>query len=307
MNHTSKELVILGLLVLFAGIFWLSLSTFLPTLSWTFTPLLVSVFISAFIFTVLWCLSISLIERVSTVLPAWAISSYLGVFFFQSFVFLVLASLLFFFGIVGFVRARSEMRNTLHGGLWRPLRRAIPLTMTFFIAAVSAAAFLKAPPQALTVERIIPESIFTRTLEYAAPAYQTLDPDFSPSITYREYVEKKIRRQNPDLSDAEMDTAVALTIEQRKNLFGGSISANDRFSHTLYIESVNFLKRQIELAKNVLPLAFAITLFVSLRILAFPFYWLSMAVSIGILRILQRLGIVGLRQIPAQIILYTLS
>lgn|SRR3989344_476262 len=307
MGQRAKQFIILFLLVFFSFIFWLSLATLLPNLSWDLTPQLISVFVSAFVFTVLWAVVLALFERLSSVVGAWAVVSYGGVAWFQSHVFIIAASLLFFFGIIGFLRARSEMRNTLHGGLWRPLRKGVPIVITFFIVVVASAAYLKAPSSTLTLEEIIPKKFFETALFYTEPVIQSVDPDFARDKTLEEYLKNKILRKAPNASEVEIGLLVRETIRERQEVFGSSLSADQVLSDVLYRGSINFLNRTVVVVNDYLPIAFAVALFVSLRVLAFPFCWLSILIAIAVLKIFRRFGIVGLREIPANVVLYTFT
>ena len=134
-----------------------------------------------------------------------------------------------------------------------------------------------------------------------------MDPDFAHDKTLEEYLKNKILRKAPNASEVEIGLLVRETIRERQEVFGSSLSADQVLSDVLYRGSINFLNRTVVVVNDYLPIAFAVALFVSLRVLAFPFCWLSILIAIAVLKIFRRFGIVGLREIPANVVLYTFT
>lgn len=258
----NKELILLCFLVAVGVLTWLSVSTLLPDLAWKSTSVLWSTIVAGFFLAVLWGLSVLLVESNLFIVLAWGLVSFSGVIWFQDALFVLAASVLFVFGVIAYFRTRSEIQNVFNGAMIRPLRKAVPLMVTFFLLAFSVAAYLVTPPEKLAIKNIIPESYFRAVLEYSKPAIQKIDPTFE---------------------------------------------LNEQSSHALYIAGTKQMDIFIANYKKYIPIAYAAGLFLTLRALAPPFYWLAIAVVILLLRFCHRLGIVELRSIPATILTYSFS
>src|SRR3989344_1658828 len=164
MRQKVKEAVVLGLLVLFSVVLWLTLSVLLPKLSWDESALIASAITATVLLFVLWGLTAMVITDGFWVVFAWAIVSFSGLLWFWELPFLIISTLLFLAGVIGFFRARGQIQKTLEGGIARPLRRVLPLTVTAIVAAISVAAYQTAPQSSLDIEAIVPEYLFARIL-----------------------------------------------------------------------------------------------------------------------------------------------
>ena len=76
MKQKVKEAVVLGLLVLFSVVLWLTLSVLLPKLSWDESALIASAITATVLLFVLWGLTAMVITDGFWVVFAWAIVSF---------------------------------------------------------------------------------------------------------------------------------------------------------------------------------------------------------------------------------------
>ena len=176
MKPRAKEAVAFGLLVLFGGTLWLTLSVLLPKLSWDETSLIVRAIISTLLLFVVWGFIAMTVVDAFWVTVAWATVSFGGLIWFYGFPFLIISTILFLAGIIGFFRARSQIQKTLEGGIMRPLRRVLPLTATVLAAAIAVAAYQAAPPASLDVRALVPEYLFVRVLTGLESTIKSITP-----------------------------------------------------------------------------------------------------------------------------------
>lgn len=305
MGRTSKELVLLGLLVGIAALFWLSLAQLLPHLAWDLNPVLISAFAASFLLMVIWGIAALLVERAAFLVIAWAATAYLGVLWIVDPLFLGVSTLLFLFGIVGFFRAKNEIQRTLGGGIVRPLRKVIPLTATFLVAVISTAAYLRAPAHTLEVKNVVPERWFGVAVKYAEPLIQQINPTFAADRTFREYVVMSAEAEGAELAPAEEAAVVNQAIRMLEREEGITLKAEDTLTTWMYRVGLRFIERQTTLYNAYFPIAYALGLFVTLRFLAIILNWFVIALVAVLLRFLHRLGIVELRSVPATITAYS--
>ena len=111
MRQKVKEAVVLGLLVLFSVVLWLTLSVLLPKLSWDESALIASAITATVLLFVLWGLTAMVITDGFWVVLAWAIVSFSGLLWFWGLPFLIVSTLLFLAGVIGFFRTRGDSKN----------------------------------------------------------------------------------------------------------------------------------------------------------------------------------------------------
>ncbi|MDA1334606.1 MAG: hypothetical protein O2794_01150 [bacterium] len=306
MKAVHKELVILSSLLLFSLIFWLSLATFLPTASRDSLTLLWSAVISAFVMMVLWSLIVILVESTIPFLIVWALSAYVGVIWFTTPVFIVGATLLFLAGVVGFYRTKSQVQKTLGSGLVRPIRRALPLMVTFFVITIAIAGYVKVPRNALVIKKLVPEYTFTKLLGYMQPTIRAFDGAFKADRTLTEYLKIKTERAiDADITDEQLAILVAESKARTGKLFSITIDENATLSHTMYQAGTAFLQKKFDIYEQIIPITIAVSLFFTLRIAGLILSWLAIIIAIMALRLLHRFAIVELRAIPATITAYS--
>lgn len=307
MRARSKELVLLTLLLVVSLIFWLSLATLMPNLSWKLTPVLWSAFISVFLLLVVWGLVVTLVESTAVFIFGWALTVYMSLMWFLDPVFIAVASLTFIFGIVGYYRARAELQNTLRGGMVRPLRKTVPLVATMLAACVATGAYLKVPQASLEVEHVIPEAFFEKILSSVEPGLQKIDTSFKKDSTVFQYVIAKGGTEAAKLNDQQKKQVVEEQVTSAQAERGIAIRPDDRLSHVMYVMGTKFIKDQAAAYRTIFPLAFAVVLFVTLRLIAWPMYWLALAIIISTLRTFHTFGIIEQRAVPTTIVVYSFS
>jgi hypothetical protein len=307
MKASHKEQIIGMLIAVVSLVFWLSISTFLPQISWHFTPVVWSAVVAGFLLAVLWGLAVLLVENILVLIVAWAISSYVGVLWFQSPIFIGAASLLFLFGIIGYYRTRYSIQSTLGGGLLRPLRKAVPILITFLLIAVASAYYIVSARAEVKIENILPEKYFIKTLEYSSPVIKQFEPTFQLDATVEDFIINKVKEEMPHPTPEQEAFAVSETLKKIKIDFGISVKASDPYAKLLYHTGIREVERYADSYKKYFPAAYAVALFFTLRFLAFPLYWLAMGVSILLLRIFHKFGIIEMRAIPATILAYSFS
>ena len=308
MSPKRKELVFLAVLVAASILLWYTVSAFLmrhvfSELSWP----LVSLISITFVFIVSWALVIVLVESTAFVVLVWACASYVGVIWFRDPVFLAAASLLFVFGIVGYFRAKRAIQISFGGGLLRPLRKSLPLTVTFMTLAFSASYYLATAAVPVDLASMLPESFVENTIAYSAPAIKKLFPNFNASGTVRDFVLGQIRKESVKLSREQELIVLEGSIKQMRKELGFAIRPDDSYTRLLYLTGISIMEKQASDYKKYFPMVYAAGLFFSLRFLAWPFYMFAIASCVLILRILHRFGIIEMRVIPASILAYSLS
>lgn len=308
MSPKRKEFVFLAVLIVVSVLFWYLVSVFLAHSAFSdFSWPLASLIVTAFIFVVIWALISVLVESSALVALAWACASYAGVIWFRDPIFLGVASLLFIFGIIGYFRAKSALRITFEGRLTYPLRKSIPLTVTFIVAAFSVSYYLVTAAVPIDLASMLPESFFERTIAYSTPAIRKVFPNFNSNGTVGDFVLNQIRKESVKLNhEQELFVINESIIRMRKEL-GFNINANDPYTRLLYLTGVSAVEKQVTDYKKYFPVVYAIGLFLTLRFLSIPFYMLAIGVCVLILRIFHRFGIVEMRAIPASILAYSLS
>lgn len=305
MTPRTKELVLVSLLALSAIVFWLSLSVLLPHLSWTPTPVWWSAVTAAFLMILFWSMAVILVDSAFTIAVAWAVACFSGVVWFLSPVFLGTASLLFVFGIIGFLRTKHEIQNTLHGRLAGPIRKATPLMVTFLVLAFASAAYVKAPTQSFQLKDVFPEYVFEKTITVAEPVIKKIIPTFGRDVSVGDYALSALPPTMDKITPAQKDQIKNEFIQKIQQEYGLRFNAEDRLVHVMYLISINFLEREIHMYDRFVPVAIAMSLFVTVRLLALPLYLFAIGIAILLLKLLYRAGVVELRAIPATITAYT--
>jgi len=262
MRQKVKEAVVLGLLVLFSVVLWLTLSVLLPKLSWDESALIASAITATVLLFVLWGLTAMVITDGFWVVLAWAIVSFSGLLWFWGLPFLIVSTLLFLAGVIGFFRTRGQIQKTLDGGLVRPLRCALQLAATAIAATIAVAAYQTAPQSSLDIEALVPEYLFARVLVSLEPTIRSLSPEL------------------------KLDEAT---------------------THTIYVFSIDFIKKQADYYKNIFPIAYAVGFFATMRFFGIFLYWIAIMLVSFLLHILRKFGIVELRLVPRNLVTYSFS
>jgi hypothetical protein len=306
MKAPAKEATLLAFLVLSSGLLWLSISTLLPRLSWDNMNLIWSTIAAAITFLAMWGLSVILVDKIYLILIGWALASYIGVIWYQTHFFVVVATALFCFGILGMFRAKYQMERTLEGGVAKSLRKCLPLTTTFLAAAIATAAFAVAPKQSLEVEALIPRWLFDPIIETLDPVIRGVDSAFDSNVLFSDYVAKKASAElNRELTAQEQTLAVRESAKLLKERIGIEPHADQKMGDIVYAVGINFMKAQAGRFQGVFPIAYAVGFFVTLRFFGIFLYWVAIMIVSMVLRILRKFGIIGVRTIPANIFVYS--
>ncbi|MSR76203.1 MAG: hypothetical protein EXS68_01260 [Candidatus Ryanbacteria bacterium] len=306
MKTPAKEATLLTLLVLSSGLLWLSISTLLPRLLWDNMNLIWSAIAATIAFLTMWGLSVILVDKIYLMLVGWAFASYIGVIWHQTHFFIVVATALFCFGMLGMFRAKYQMERTLEGGVARSLRKCLPLTTTFLAAAIATAAFTVAPKQSLEVEALIPRWLFDPIIETLDPVIRGIDGVFDSNLLFSDYVAKKASAElGRELTANERTLATRESAKILKERIGVEPGADQKMGDIIYIVGINFMRAQAGRFQGVFPIAYAVGFFVTLRFFGILLYWIAIMIVSMVLRILRRFGIIGVRTIPANIFVYS--
>ncbi|MEK7630954.1 MAG: hypothetical protein AAB417_02920 [Patescibacteria group bacterium] len=306
MKAPAKEATLLTLLVLSSGLLWLSISTLLPRLSWDNMNLIWSTIAATIAFLAMWGLSVILVDKIYLMLVGWALASYMGVIWYQTHFFIVMATALFCFGILGMFRTKYQMERTLEGGVAKSLRKCLPLTVTFLAAAIATAAFAVTPKQNLEVEALIPRWLFDPILETIDPVIRGVDGAFDSKILYGDYVAKKAAAETGrELTTNERALATRESAKMLNERIGVEPRADQKMGDIIYMVGINFMRAQAGRFQGVFPIAYAIGFFVTLRFFGIFLYWIAIMIVSMVLRILRRFGIIGVRTIPANVFVYS--
>lgn len=306
MKTPAKEATLLTLLVLSSGLLWLSISTLLPRLSWDSMNLIWSTIAATIAFLAIWGLSVILVDKIYLILVGWALASYTGVIWYQTHFFIVVATALFCFGILGMFRTKYQMERTLEGGVVRSLRKCLPLTATFLAAAIATAAFTAAPKQSLEVEALIPRWLFDPVIETLDPVIRGIDGTFDSNLLFSDYVAKKASAElDRELTANERTLAVRESAKLLRERIGIEPRADQKMGDIIYAVGINFMRAQAGRFQGVFPIAYAVGFFVTLRFFGIFLYWIAIMIVSMVLRILRRFGIIGVRTIPANVFVYS--
>ncbi len=308
MKPQHKEITLFGLLVFTGVLLWLSLSQFLQEPKWSFDSAAWSALIAGLILLILWSIAILAAERQGLAVLAWAIVSYLPLLWFLEPLMMAAASGVFIFGVLAYFRALREISHTLHGSQVRVLRKAVPFTVTLLAIQTAFAGYLVSPAASLEIEAFLPERVFQKVLEFLEPILQTSLPSFSAHGTFRDYILKEAGRQakiDPyTLPRPEQDQVVNTAVAKFKEDYGIMLEPDDSLTHILYQAAVELMRRNLNSYGLFLPIAFSVGFFLIIRLIGLPLYWLAIAVSVFIMRLLLRFDVVKLRVVPTEIQTY---
>jgi hypothetical protein len=307
MTESHKQYILLGCLIVASALFWYVVSMLLPILSWQSSPLLWTMIVFGILFAMLWALAVVLVENSFLLIIGAALMSFTGIVWFLDPIFISVCAVLFVFSVIGIYRTRFTIQNTLGGGLVRPLRKSVPLMVTFVVAVFSTAYYVNNATAEIRLENIMPENIFTTVTEFAAPTIQKIDPSFNASATVAESIINQAKREYPDLTKEQETLIVTESIKKYSENLKIQIKPSDTYMHVLYATGLSIMHAQTDQYKSYFPKVYAIILFFTLRVLAIPLTWLAIGLAIMLLRIFHRLGIVELRAVPATIFAYSFS
>ncbi|MBI2052775.1 MAG: hypothetical protein HYT34_00845, partial [Candidatus Ryanbacteria bacterium] len=89
-----------------------------------------------------------------------------------------------------------------------------------------------------------------------------------------------------------------------KEDYGIMLEPDDSLTHILYQAAVELMRRNLNSYGLFLPIAFSVGFFLIIRLIGLPLYWLAIAVSVFIMRLLLRFDVVKLRVVPTEIQTY---
>ncbi|HEY4477488.1 MAG TPA: hypothetical protein VJB56_02565 [Candidatus Paceibacterota bacterium] len=311
-SPVHKELVVLSGLVFSSFLFWLSIQAYLPLPSWQVTSLFWSALFAFFLLTVFWSFAMVLVESKIMTVVSWALVSFMPVLWVMDPTMIVASAILFVFGFIAHIRGKSEMQSTLNGSLLRSLRKTIPLTVTFLVFAVAVASYIWSGQKTLSLEQLIPESMFTKLVGYIEPIISRQVPGFAKNKTFADYMleeaAKELKKDPKLFTKEERALVIQGALQQFRDRYMLTVRPEDSLSHVLYLGSIELTKNQLGSADpRFFPILFAVGLFLGLRLLALPVYWLGMLAAILLVRILVKFGIVETRAITVDLIGYTFS
>ncbi len=133
------------------------------------------------------------------------------------------------------------------------------------------------------LRRALPLAATMMSAAIAAAAFQVSPP---PSLDVRELLPKEyfVKLVSAVVPEASFDAAT---------------------TDSLYAFTVEYIHAQVERYKEFFPIAFAVGFFFTLRLGGIVLYWLAIGVVAILLRLLQKFGIVELRSIPRNVVVYS--
>ncbi len=214
---------------------------------------------------------------------------------------------LFFLALLAASRSFSSVKDELHNHLaFRvapPLRRGLPILLTVLsLVLASVYYFTTGVSMSVSGSNLLPKSLFNIIVKTTEPnILQLVLPGFNQLITVDEYIAGTIRRDVGNSFDVLSPIQQAeLLRHARSQLFKefnlqveGDQLLSDAFYQAIILKSESLLGPY----KQSIPLAFAIALFLFLRAVAFPYTWLVICTSWGIMRLLMRLHVVEIQQV----------
>lgn len=307
MTESHKQLLLLSLIVFFSAVFWLSAASLLPLLAWQTSPVLWSTLISGFILVILWGLAVLLIDNSFWLILTAALMTFIGTLWFLNPIFIAAASVYFIFSVAAYYRARFILQTTMGGAMLRPLHRGVALMVTFLLATLCTGYYILHATSTVSIEGVLPESIFTELSIKLSPAIKRIDPNFNPNLTIGNYMENRLRAENPTATDSQIQTAVVASVEKYNKELGTHLTASDTYMHLIYTSGIRVITQETTAYSEYFPEAYAIVLFLTLRVLVLPLMWAAIAIALLALRFLHYLGIVEMRAIPSTILAYSFS
>ena len=119
---------------------------------------------------------------------------------------------------------------------------------------------------------------------------------------------KELKKDPKLFTKEERALVIQGALQQFRDRYMLTVRPEDSLSHVLYLGSIELTKNQLGSADpRFFPILFAVGLFLGLRLLALPVYWLGMLAAILLVRILVKFGIVETRAITVDLIGYTFS
>jgi hypothetical protein len=295
---------VLGALMLGASsLFWFSVGKMAGAFSWHDTFGILSV-VSLTCYLVVASLALMLYQERRLFVGVVAIGFvpfFLSIPFRLEYVLLVLLALLA--ASRSFSSVKDELHNHLAFRVSPPLRRGLPILLTVFsLMLASVYYFTTGSRMSVSGEDLLPKSLFNLIIKTTEPnILQLVLPGFNRLITVDEYIRETLRRDAGGSFDVLSPAQQAeLLRHARTQLFqdfnlqvGGDELLSDAFYQAIIAKSEHLL----EPYKRSIPFAFAIALFLFLRTVAFPYSWLVICTSWGIMRLLIRLRVVEIQEV----------
>lgn len=214
---------------------------------------------------------------------------------------LLSTSIVFIYGVFAFYalgRVRDELKSRINFNTIILLRQGIPLLLTALSLAFAAAYFIETShaPERITIRDIIPPSLVNAIISRVNPI------KFAAALSVDEYIERQLQTTGVDISLLSQVERKRFFEEARQQL-AESFLKNVPPLHLKGSEKVGDVVYELILSRSdqlfasyrtIIPVTFAIGFFLFLRTVAFPYGWLILWISTGIVTALRHTGVLTL-------------
>ncbi|OGZ98265.1 MAG: hypothetical protein A3G49_00900 [Candidatus Sungbacteria bacterium RIFCSPLOWO2_12_FULL_41_11] len=129
------------------------------------------------------------------------------------------------------------------------------------------------------VSLLIPENVFIKFVQIFNGPLQSILPDFRPSDTIDQFLEKSIRAQLESQGLKVEQRVLDEAVREQRSLyakdFGLSITGKEKIIDIMYALASSQIKKLTDPFKQYVPVIFSVGFFLSLRALSFVFYYAS--------------------------------
>lgn len=296
---TLKE-VVLGILTAAAGLWNVYLlKNLLDAASYSRHEVYYLPVAALFLFSLLFSL-LAAFSRSGTIVYIATASAFLGGLFFvpvenQTYFWLVVAASAV--ALFGANQIRREAGESAHFRTRKILKEGLPIFFTGFAVLLAAISY-SAGIYENTVE-ILPRPLYDRLLPYFQASIEKLAPGFRPELTVDEYLlegSQKTASENGIKFDAlpsgERKEIIANARKALGENLGVKLTGSEKLGDLMF-RSIN--DKAAEFAKpyqRYLPFAAAFGVFVTVKTLTLPIYWLILLIMFFVVKLLIALGFI---------------
>lgn len=211
---------------------------------------------------------------------------------------LLSVSIVFIYGALAFYalgRVRDELKSRINFNTIILLRQGIPLLLTALSLAFAVAYFIETSraPERITIRDIIPPSLVNAVISRADPI------KFTAALSVDEYIERQLQTAGADISSLSQVERERFFEEARQQLAESflknapplRLKGSEKVGDVVYELILSRSDQLFASYRTIIPVTFAIGFFLFLRTVAFPYGWLILWVSAGIVKALHRTGI----------------
>lgn len=199
-------------------------------------------------------------------------------------------------------RVRQEEESRINFRVRALLREGLPVVFTVLSLVLAVLYYVdtKETPKRIVLKDLVPPALFERILLYTPNIPGDILPDFDPHMTVDEYATQALHQNGIDISVLPKTEQERVLREARTQLFtsflgtNGSIPVPDgsaKIGDVLYDSTTARSEQFIAPYEHLFPVAFAIAFFLFLRSVAFPFSWIIIWITMGIVKIFLMQGL----------------